>query len=93
MTYYGKQPPWPWPPEPPKPPNPPKPEPDACPQEPGTVLRISIPAGADINLANLLEISAPTGICLLVRIPTLGGALTEQLINAVKQAGGSVEFE
>ena len=43
-----------------------------CPQLPGTVLRIFIPAGAVINLLNLIEVTSPSGICLIVRLPFLG---------------------
>lgn len=45
----------------------------SCPQLPGTLLRINIPAGTTINLLNLLELTSPGGICLIVRIPLLGG--------------------
>lgn len=34
---------------------------DSCPQLPGTILRIKIPAGAVINLLNLIEITSPSG--------------------------------
>ena len=36
-----------------------------CPQLPGTVLRVSIPPGATINLLNLVELTSPGGICLI----------------------------
>lgn len=68
----------------------------SCPQLPGTVLRIFIPPGAVINLLNLIEISSPGGICLIIRIPLLaggGGALSlDSIVAAIKQAGGTVEF-
>lgn len=65
-----------------------------CPQLPGTILRINIPAGAVINLLNLIEIASPSGICLIVRIPALGGGLgVNTLVNAIQQAGGTVEFQ
>ncbi|WZL74012.1 hypothetical protein QBE52_04520 [Clostridiaceae bacterium 35-E11] len=64
-----------------------------CPQLPGTLIRINIPPGAVINLLNLIEISSPGGICLIVRIPLLnGGNGVSTLVNAIKQAGGTVEF-
>jgi len=64
-----------------------------CPFKPGTLLRIFIPAGTSINLANLLEVSSPSGICLLIRIPALNkDNLVNTVVNAVKEAGGSVEF-
>ncbi len=65
-----------------------------CPQLPGTVLRIFIPAGAVINLLNIIELSSPSGICLIVRLPIFGGnkcSNLSSLISSVKQAGGSVE--
>jgi len=66
---------------------------DSCPQLPGTILRISIPAGAVINLLNLIEITSPSGICLIVRLPILQGGLGfANIVNAVKQAGGSIEI-
>lgn len=65
-----------------------------CPQLPGTILRINIPAGAVINLLNFIEITSPSGICLIVRIPALGGGLgLNSLVDAIKQAGGTVEFQ
>jgi hypothetical protein len=66
-----------------------------CPQLPGTILRIFIPAGAVINLLNLIEIDSPSGICLIVRLPFLGGGnlnTIQSLIKAVQQAGGTAEF-
>ncbi len=44
-----------------------------CRQVAGTVLRINIPAGATINLLNLVELTSPSGICLIVRLPFLAG--------------------
>ena len=68
-----------------------------CPQLPGTILRINIPAGATINLLNLLEITSPGGICLIVRIPLLGGNNNgiglAGIVDAIKKAGGTVEFQ
>jgi hypothetical protein len=74
---------------------------DACPQLPGTVLRIFIPAGAVINLLNLIEVSSPSGICLIVRIPLLAGIgdrdgkdrvfSLADIQEAVKSVGGTVE--
>ena len=34
-----------------------------------TVFRISIPAGAEINLMGLIEITSPNGISLLIKAP------------------------
>ncbi|QUH26982.1 hypothetical protein [Serpentinicella alkaliphila] len=71
---------------------PPKPV-SPCPQLPGTILRIFIPAGAVINLLNLIELTSPSGICLIIRLPLLGGGNFNfaSILNSVQQAGGSVE--
>jgi hypothetical protein len=68
-----------------------------CRQLPGTLIRIFIPAGAVINLLNLIELSSPSGICLIVRIPILGGttggaSAMSSLIQQVQQAGGTFEL-
>lgn len=65
-----------------------------CEQLPGTLLRIFIPAGAVINLLNLLEVTSPTGICLIIRIPLLGGGNNSiaTLLDSIKAAGGKVEI-
>lgn len=70
-----------------------------CPQLPGTVLRINIPAGAAINVLNLFEIASPSGICFIIRLPFLSGQCggsygphVDNLLHAVRQAGGTVEF-
>ncbi len=70
-----------------------------CPLKPGTILRVFIPAGAVINLLNLIEVSSPSGICLIVRIPLLGGIgdndgkhfTLADIQNAVASVGGTVE--
>ncbi|MCX7709267.1 MAG: hypothetical protein N2484_05395 [Clostridia bacterium] len=67
-----------------------------CPQLPGTVLRISIPPGAVINLLNLIEVTSPGGICLIIRLPFLGGTHPHfgnlaGIMDAIRAAGGSVE--
>ncbi|HOL16893.1 MAG TPA: hypothetical protein PLY40_01260 [Bacillota bacterium] len=64
-----------------------------CPQTRGTLFRIFIPAGTVINLLNVLELTSPSGICLILRIPLLQDkhAAVQALFDAVKQAGGTVE--
>lgn len=74
---------------PPLPPSPP------CEVEGGfTLLKIFIPPGAEISLLGLLQVLSPSGICLIVRIPPLGGntASLQNLIQQIQAAGGSVEF-
>lgn len=64
-----------------------------CPQLPGTILRINIPAGAVVNLLNIIELSSPGGVCLVIRVPLLGGALDlNNIVSAIQDAGGTVEF-
>ncbi|HHY82544.1 MAG TPA: hypothetical protein GX505_07680 [Clostridiales bacterium] len=66
---------------------------------PGTLLRVFIPAGAVINLLNLIEISSPGGICLIIRIPLLGALIEnggnsltlEDIKNAITSVGGTIE--
>ena len=63
-----------------------------CEQLPGTLLRVFIPAGAVINLLNLLELTTPSGICLIIRIPLLGGNNSvNSLLDSIKAAGGRIE--
>lgn len=45
---------------------------NSCPQLPGTIVRINIPPGSEVNFLNLIEVSSPGGICLIVRSPLLG---------------------
>lgn len=67
-----------------------------CGPLPGTLLRIFIPAGAVVNLLNLIEVASPSGICLIIRLPFLGGGFSglnvRSIISAVQAAGGTVEF-
>ncbi|MFW6016326.1 MAG: hypothetical protein ACOCRK_07790 [bacterium] len=60
----------------------------------GTILKINIPAGAEINLLNLIEVTSPSGICLIIRIPFLGKRSNyfNSVLEAVREAGGTVEF-
>ncbi len=39
-----------------------------CPQLPGTFFRIYLKPGFVINLLNCIEISSPSGICLILRL-------------------------
>lgn len=68
---------------------------DSCPQLKGTILRIKIPAGTVINLLNLIEISSPSGICIIVRLPFLGKKDKhnfDSIVQAIKDAGGTIEI-
>lgn len=47
-----------------------------CPQLPGTIKRVFIPAGATINLLNIIELTSPGGICIILRSPILGSKLS-----------------
>lgn len=66
---------------------------EPCPQLPGTLLRIFIPAGAVINLLGLLELTSPSGICLIVRIPLFNnsGPSLNAIVDSIRQAGGTIE--
>lgn len=66
-----------------------------CPQLPGTLIRIFIPPGAVINLLNIVEITSPSGICLIVRLPFLEKDKKHgwySVLESIKEAGGTVEF-
>ncbi|MGI6706701.1 MAG: hypothetical protein ACOX6S_10840 [Clostridia bacterium] len=77
-----------------------RPQKDSCPSLPGTLLRIFIPAGAVINLLNLIELHSPSGICLIIRVPILSGLCGgndlkdgfKPLLDAIKSAGGTIEI-
>ena len=45
-----------------------------CGPLPETLLRVAIPPGTVVNILNLIEIASPSGICLIVRLPFLGGS-------------------
>lgn len=63
-----------------------------CTKLPGTVIEINIPAGATINVGNLLELTSPSGICLNVRIPLLAGSINlGGIVESLKKAGVTVE--
>jgi len=70
--------------------------PSSCQPLSGTVLRIFIPAGAVINLLNLIELSSPSGICIILRLPFLSKKHSKydfsSLLDSIRQAGGKVEF-
>jgi hypothetical protein len=55
----------------------PRPCREECRQVAGTVFRINIPAGAEINILNLVELASPSGICLILRLPFLAGECKE----------------
>jgi hypothetical protein len=74
---------------------------ESCRQVAGTVFRINIPAGATINILNLVELTSPAGICLILRLPFLSGECKphgcnpphgyEQMFDAIRRVGGTVE--
>ena len=67
-----------------------------CPDLKGTLLRIFIPPGAEINLLGLIELASPGGICIILRLPFLDKKDKchdwRGLLDAVRAAGGKVEF-
>jgi hypothetical protein len=69
---------------------------ESCRQVAGTVFRINIPAGATINVLNLVELTSPAGICLILRLPFLSGECKpshdyDRMFDAIRRVGGSVE--
>lgn len=67
-----------------------------CEKLPGTLVQINIPAGATINLANLLEVTSPSGICLIVRSPLISNNDNFNIagiMESLKKAGITVETE
>jgi hypothetical protein len=65
-----------------------------CEKAPGNLISINIPAGASIDIGNLLEITTPSGICLVVKIPLLGADNSiniASVIDSLKKAGVTVE--
>lgn len=72
----------------------------ASPHIPGTLLRISVPAGTTVNILNLLEIMSPKGISIVVRLPLLSGLTPhglkpptlQSIVDAIKAVGGTVEL-
>lgn len=74
-------------------PRPNKPE-KFCPEPPGTILRIAIPAGAAIRLG-FIEVKSPSGICIIVRLTkSLLGEKKgiSDVMDALKKCGASVEI-
>ena len=67
---------------------------EVCPKEPGTIIRVFIPAGAVVDLGPL-RISSPTGICLVISVPLLGdlleGVNLANIVEWIQAAGGTVE--
>lgn len=51
-----------------------------CKPLPGTIFRAFVAPGSAINILNLVEVASPSGICLIVRLPFLGGC-AKQLIR------------
>jgi len=57
-------------------------------------LKDKYPAGAVINLLNLIELTFPSGICLIIRLPILGEDLKlNSVVDVIQEAGGSVELK
>ncbi len=67
----------------------------SCKSGKGTILRLFIPPGAEINLLGLIEVSSPTGICLIISLPFIKGCPNDSklssLIDAFRDAGATIE--
>lgn len=44
---------------------------DFCPPQKGTIIRVAIAPQTTVSLLGLLELTSPSGICLLVNLPFL----------------------
>lgn len=63
-------------------------------RSPGTIVQVNIPAGLSVNIGALLELSSPSGICLIVKSPLLEANNNFNLatvIESLKKAGITVE--
>lgn len=67
-----------------------------CPQKKGTILRIFIPPGAEINLLDIIEVASPGGVCIIIRLPFLEKLCDKHsvagIFDSIKRAGGRIEF-
>lgn len=54
-------------------------------------VRITLPPGAVVNYSKLVEVNAPKGLELIAR-GLLVGKAAESIFEAVRQAGGTVEY-
>jgi hypothetical protein len=72
-----------------------------CQKSKRTISRIYIPAGSTFNYLNLIEATTPSGISLIVRLPSLGGSTAgipgniglSEVLDVFKAAGVTVEIE
>ncbi|MFU0824514.1 hypothetical protein [Clostridium sp.] len=71
----------------------PNPQPKFCPEEPGTIIRISIPAGATLRLG-FIEVTSPSGICLLVKLRKLFDKKNPigDIADLAKKCGANIEI-
>ncbi|MCX8130951.1 MAG: hypothetical protein N3I35_12745 [Clostridia bacterium] len=66
----------------------------------GSVLHISLPAGTEVELLNIIELISPSGVSLEARLPFIeGGGFSKlvsselsKIINSIQEAGGTVEM-
>jgi len=65
-------------------------KPEFCPELGGTILRIAIPPGFTINLLGLIELTSPSGICLIIRLPFIDSNVNG-ILDTIRKAGGTVE--
>lgn len=56
----------------------------------GTQVRVTLPPGTVVKYS-LMELQAPQGTTLIIKVPFLAKA-GKNFIDAVLQAGGSVEY-
>ncbi|MGI6365961.1 MAG: hypothetical protein ACOX2G_09625 [Bacillota bacterium] len=59
--------------------------------ERATMIRVTLPPGAVVKYAKMVEVRAPQGTSLIVKVPFAGKAV-EGFLDAIRQAGGTVEY-
>lgn len=59
--------------------------------ERGTMVKVTLPPGAVVKYAKLVEVRAPEGTSLIIKAPFTGKAV-EGFLDAIRQAGGTVEY-
>ncbi|MEG0773717.1 MAG: hypothetical protein RR409_10325 [Clostridium sp.] len=57
-------------------------------------MQVNIPVGLSVNIGDLLELSSPSGICLIVKSPLLeakNNLSLSGIIDGIRKAGIKVE--
>lgn len=59
--------------------------------ERGIMVKVTLPPGAVVKYSKLVEVRAPQGTSLIIKTPFAGKAV-EGFFDAIRQAGGTVEY-